>query len=69
MENLKLTKLDKIKMINAKIGYEFIDGNLEYFYSDKDVDNTYLDVVVKGKRPIYVEDTCYLLYPIAKYTI
>ena len=69
MADFKLTKLDKIKMINVKVGYEFIEYDLEDFYSDKDIDDIYQDVVIKGKQPIYVEDMCYLLYPIAKYTI
>lgn len=69
MEDLKLTKLDKIKMINAKVDYEFIKYSLEDFYSDKDIDDIYQDIVIKGKQPIYVEDRCYLLYLIAKYTI
>jgi hypothetical protein len=69
MEDLKLTKLDKIKMINAKLDYEFIKYSLEDFYSDKDIKDIYQDVVIKGKQPVYVDDACYLLYPIAKYAI
>lgn len=56
-------------MINAKVDYEFIKYSLEDFYSDKDIDDIYQAIVIKGKQPIYVEDMCYLLYPIAKYTI
>ena len=69
MEDFKLTKLDKIKMINTKVDYEFIKYDLEDFYSDKDINDIYQDIVIKGKQPIYVEDMCYLLYPIAKYTV
>lgn len=69
MKDLKLTKLDKIKMINIKVGYEFIKYDLADFNSDKVIDEIYQDIIIKGKQPIYVKDMCYLLYPIAKYTI
>lgn len=69
MEDFKLTKLDKIKMINTKVDYEFIEYDIENLYSDKDINDIYQEIVIKGKQPIYIRDMCCLLYPIAKYTI